>query len=58
MQVKKSGKDPKVGAELILGDMSRKTTVRYTEILPPFKRDLTQYFSLTPVCVRVFPEGV
>lgn len=27
-QVKKSGKEPKVGAEITLGEMSRKTTVR------------------------------
>lgn len=28
LQVKKSGKEPKVGAEITLGEMSRKTTVR------------------------------
>lgn len=28
LQVKKSGKDPKVGAEITLGENSRKTTVR------------------------------
>lgn len=29
LQVKKSGKDPKVGAELTLRELSRKTTVRH-----------------------------
>lgn len=28
LKVKKSGKEPKVGAEVTLGEMSRKTTVR------------------------------
>lgn len=28
LKVKKSGKEPKVGAEITLGEMSRKTTVR------------------------------
>lgn len=48
-QVKKSGKDPKVGAEVTLGEVSRKTTVRLhlplawnccKRLCPDFKRDM------------------